>query len=77
MLCWARIVPNPVQQNTGCCCAKLVSGLRNRCEWRIGDFRKIKIVEAHDGNVLRASETSIPDREKDAKGNHVMPWDAE
>src|SRR5271163_4377284 len=34
---------------------------------------KIKIVEAHDGDIFRTTETSLADGEKYSQGDHVIP----
>lgn len=52
--------------------AELVARLHDGGEGRIGKRGEGEVVEAHDGNVLRAAEAELADGLNDAHGDHVV-----
>jgi len=61
-----------IQQQTRGRGPHLVSGLVNGCQGRIGHLRQFQVVEADDGNVVGAAESSFPNGNHHTQGNHVV-----
>ena len=59
MLCRAFAPFDLIQQHLHSSSAKLITGLVDRGERRIHEFRDIEVVEAHHGNILRAAQAQL------------------
>ena len=81
MLRGPGVAPDAVQQQPGGRGPKLISGLRNGGERGMNYFRKVEVIETHDGDIFGALQTGITYRQQRAKSDQIVgrkndgrPW---